>query len=292
MTVTLDGLVECVGGPQLADGLGGASTWTAPTLGLAGDNVFGGQLLAQAVTIAARLEPAMSVKSVSAVFPRPVRDRIDAHHRPCAARGGSYATHRIEVAQPDREGRDALAFSASVIAHQPGEGLTHDAQMPQSAGSPDEARSVDLGLVPWACRLVGDTDLDDRRSQSGDVLLWTRVDGRLDDDGPMHQALLAYLTDLTLIGTALLPHDGWSQLDAHRSLRTSVIAHQVWFHRPLRIDDWLLVSQSSPAAAGGSSFGIGHVHDRDGRLVASFAQEAMIRPPSGPAAAPTEEVRR
>ena len=148
-----------------------------------------------------------------------------------------------------------------------------------AAGSPDDARPVDLGIVPWTCRIVGATDLDDRAAQPNELLLWTRVDERLGDEPYIHQALLAYLSDLTLIGTALLPHDGWSQLDAHRTLRTSVIAHQVWFHRPFRIDDWLLLSQTSPAASAGSTFGTGHVHTHEGELVASFAQEAMIRLP-------------
>ncbi len=114
--------------------------------------------------------------------------------------------------------------------------------------------------------------------QPNELLLWTRVsDGAVGDDQAEHQALLAYLSDLTLIGTALLPHEGWSQLDAHGALRTSVISHQLLFHRPFRIDDWLLIHQSSPVAAGGSAFGTGHVYLRTGELVASIAQESMIR---------------
>jgi acyl-CoA thioesterase II len=147
------------------------------------------------------------------------------------------------------------------------------------ARSPPGARPVDLGIVPWECPIVGSTDLNERALQNNELLLWTRVPQRLGDDDSIHQALLAHLSDVTLIGTALLGHDGWSQLDAHGSLRTSVIAHQLWFHRPFRIDDRLLLSQTSPAAAGGSAFGMGHVHTRDGELIASFSQESMIRLP-------------
>ena len=241
--------------------------------------MFGGQLLGQAVAIAAKLDRSMVAKSVSAVFPRPVLDtgslRFDVT---CLHHGAAFATQRLDVVQPDRTGRSVTACSATVIVHRPVDGLAHQHPMP-AAGSPDDARPVDLGIVPWTCRIVGATDLDDRAAQQDELLMWTRVDERLSDEPYVHQALLAYLSDLTLIGTALLPHDGWSQLDAHRTLRTSVIAHQLWFHRPFRIDDWLLLSQTSPAASAGSTFGTGHVHTQEGELVASFAQEAMIRLP-------------
>jgi acyl-CoA thioesterase-2 len=275
----LDEVVACLTDPEPVDGNGTSAPWSATTLGLDGGTVFGGQLLGQAVTIAAKLDLSMVAKSVSAVFPRAVLDpgslRFDVS---CLHRGAAYATHRLDIAQPDRSGRSVTACSATSIAHRPVDGLAHQLPMP-AAGPPDEARPVDLGIVPWTCRIVGATDLDDRAAQPNELCLWTRVDERLGDEAYIHQALLAYLSDLTLIGTALLPHDGWSQLDAHRTLRTSVIAHQLWFHRPFRIDDWLLLSQTSPAAAAGSTFGMGHVHTHEGELVASFAQEAMIRLP-------------
>jgi acyl-CoA thioesterase-2 len=275
---TLDAVIAAVSGPELVERVHGRTDWSAPTLGLASGTVFGGQLLGQAVTIAARHEPDMPVKSIAAVFPRAVPDSGSLPYRATRLhRGSMYATARVELTRPDRDGQEALAFSATVVSHQPVDGLVHHAAIPPAAGTPDAARPVDLGVVPWECRVVGDTDVDDRRRQAAELLLWTRVGAVLGDEPHVHQALLAYLTDLTLIGTALLPHDGWSQLDAHRSVRTSVIAHHVWFHRPLRIDDWLLLSQTSPAAAGGSSFGVGHVHTVDGELVASFAQESMIR---------------
>ena len=98
------------------------------------------------------------------------------------------------------------------------------------------------------------------------------------DDETVHQALLAYATDLTVIGTALRPHDGVGQADAHVRIHTAVTGHTLWFHRPFRLDDWCLVAQQVPIAAGARAFGQGHVWDGDGRLVASFAQESMIRP--------------
>jgi len=276
----LHDVIACLTGPEPVDGNEDGAAWSATTLGLEGGAVFGGQLLGQTVTIAAKSNPSMAVKSIAAVFPRAVRDtrslRFDVS---CLHRGAAYATERIEIAQPDRNGRSATACSATVITHRPVDGLAHHQPMPSAAGSPDAARPVDLGIVPWTCRIVGDTDLNHRGVQRGELLLWTRVDQALGDDAHVHPALLAYLTDLTLIGTALLGHDGWSQLDAHQALRTSVITHQLWFHRPFRIDDWLLLSQTSPVASAGSAFGTGEVHTRDGDLVASFAQESMIRLP-------------
>jgi acyl-CoA thioesterase II len=278
--LTLDAVVACLTSPVLTDAREGGAVWSATTLGLDGGTVFGGQLLGQAVSIASGLDRSLSVKSLAAVFPRSVRDTgslqfdvSDLHS------GAAYAIQRIDLMQPDRSGQLVTACSTTVIAHRPVDGLAHERPIPQGAGSPDQARPIDLGIVPWDCRAVGDTDLDDRRAQPNELMLWTRVTDHLDDDQRIHQALLAHLSDLTLIGTALLGHDGWSQLDAHRSLRTSVIAHQIWFHRPFRIDDWLLLSQTSPVAAGGSAFGTANVHTRSGELVASFAQESMIRLP-------------
>ncbi len=92
----------------------------------------------------------------------------------------------------------------------------------------------------------------------------------------MHQALLAHATDLTLIGTALRPFDGISQAQSTVSLHTAVTSHTLWFHQPFRVDDWLLVVQQAPATANGRSYGRGDVFAGD-QLVASFAQEAMVR---------------
>lgn len=276
--VTLDVLIAALTGPELLERSDVGTTFRAPVIDVGSGTVFGGELLGQTVSVASHLERDMPVRSVSAVFPRAVRDTgtIDFE---CAtlSRGSSYATQRIEVRQPDRSGAVTPAFSAHVICHQPAEGIEHQLPMPTNAGRPEDARLVSMGLVPYETRLVGTTDLDDRSAQANEYQLWHRVPAALPDDIAVHQALLAYLTDLTLIGTALLQHEGWSQLDAHVALRTSVIAHQIVFHRPFRIDDWLLLSQSSPRASSGSAFGAGHVFTQQGELVASITQESMVR---------------
>ena len=131
-------------------------------------------------------------------------------------------------------------------------------------------------MIPWEARVVGGVDLADRAAGPPELQWWMRTPP-LGDTRHVHQALLAHATDLTLIGTALRPFDGVSQADSTITLHTAVTSHTLWFHRPFRTDDWLLVTQHGPVVAHGRSFGRGDVYAGD-RLVASFAQEAMIRP--------------
>jgi acyl-CoA thioesterase-2 len=100
----------------------------------------------------------------------------------------------------------------------------------------------------------------------------------VDGDPTVHAALLAHASDLTVIGTVLRPHAGLGEADSPDRIRTAVTSHSLWLHADFRVDDWLLVSQESPRAAGARGFGIGQVFTRDGVLVASFAQESLIRP--------------
>lgn len=275
--ITFDQLVGCLSEVERTSASAGCSSWRAPTLGLAGGHVFGGQMIGQAIMISARLRPDMTVKSVSVVFPRGARDTGTLEYRAEELHTGSgYATTRIDLAQPGRDDGPRVGFSAHVMSHRPGAGVEHQVAMP-AAGRPDDARPADLGLVPWPTRVVGDTDLDDRRTQPDELLLWMRMGDGVPADGATPAALLAFASELSLIGTALLPHDGWSQLDAHRALRTSVLAHSVQFHRPIRPDQWLLLSHTGTVATGGSAFGTGLVFAEDGTLVAGFQQESMIR---------------
>jgi acyl-CoA thioesterase-2 len=277
-STTFDQLLPCLTSPQhvpLDDGL---SVWRASTLDISSAGVFGGELLGQTVAIAGRLDPAKMVKSVSAVFPRGVRDTgsLD-YHATTMASGSAYATHRIDVVQPDRNGHPSTAFSAFAMCHQLAPGIEHARPLPDGAGRPEDAHPLAMGLIPWDTRVVGSTDMNDRRAQPAELMVWMRVPTALPDDLVLHQSLLAYFSDLTLIGTAILPHEGWSQLDCHVALRTSVIAHRIVFHRPFRIDEWLLLAQSSPVASGGSAYGSGHVFTQAGELVASVEQESMVR---------------
>lgn len=275
--LSLERVVACLTSPTRR---AGASAWEATTLDLAGGGIFGGELLGQSISIASQLDPTMPVRSISAVFPRGARDTGSLEFTSAVLhKGSAYSTQRIEVHQTDRDGAPVPCFSSTVVCHRTAAGVDHGATMPGAAGRPDDARRVDLTIIPWETRIVGDTDLDERARQPNELMLWMHVPVAVGDGLALHQSLLAYLSDLTLIGTALLQHDGWSQLDAHATLRTSVITHQLVFHRQFRVDEWLLIHQTSPAAADGSAFGVGHVYSQDGRLVASIVQESMIRVP-------------
>ena len=104
--------------------------------------------------------------------------------------------------------------------------------------------------------------------------IWFRLTAPVDDSAVLHRALLAYASDFHLIGTATLPH-GISYLT--HNVQMASLDHALWFHRPFRVDEWLLYSFDSPTAQGGRGLARGQIFDRAGRLVASSAQEGLIR---------------
>ena len=267
--VTLDALLDCL---VLTESPAGV--WTAPHLQMDYRRVFGGQLLAQAVALGAATSPGKVVKSLHVSFPRegsldgPLEFLVD-----MPMTGRTFATRTITAQQNNK-----VYFVANVSLHDDQEkGLDYQLVAPVMTG-PEKSKSVDMGMIPWETRVVDGIDLSDRTAGPARFSFWTRVsDRRLDDDPIVHQALLAHATDLTLIGTALRPHDGYSQADTMVKLHTAVTTHQIWFHRRFRIDEWLLIDQHSPITAGGRAFAFGHIYSADGSLVASIAQESLIR---------------
>jgi acyl-CoA thioesterase-2 len=189
--------------------------------------------------------------------------------------GRTFGTTEVVAHQ---DGRVAAAALVSVHAHE--DGLDRN-DSPAAAGTPEAAALTDLGMVPWETRLVDGVDLADRGEGPARLSWWMRTPTVEVPDGveerATHQALLAHATDLTLIGTALRPFDGLSQADSTVTLHTAVTSHTLWFHRPFRVDEWLLITQEAPVVAHGRSYGRGDVFAGD-LLVASFAQEAMVRP--------------
>ena len=129
-----------------------------------------------------------------------------------------------------------------------------------------------IDLLPWEVRSAD--DLDSPEPAAPEYEMWMRTAPAKPGLAP---ALLAYGTDLTLIGTALRPLEGLSQRDAGTAFTSAVTAHTVWFHRPFRTDDWLLLRQQAPIVAHGRCFGRGDVLTESGSLVASYAQEALLR---------------
>jgi acyl-CoA thioesterase-2 len=232
--------------------------------------LFGGQLLAQLVRAAELTGGGKTVKSLHAVFSRPghadepVRYEVQTHHS-----GGSFAT----VAIVARQSTGPLA-TATVSLHA-AEGGPDRQTVPEVAEVPGPEHLVELHLVPWETRSV--VDLDSSSAAPPEFELWMRVPPV---DPALAPALLAYATDLTLIGTALRPMPGVSQQDAGAAFASAVTSHTVWYHRPVRTDEWLLLRQHSPILAHGRCFGRGDVLTGSGQLVASFAQEALVRFPA------------
>ncbi len=229
--------------------------------------LFGGQLLAQMVRAAGLVTPAKTIKSIHVLFPRagrtdePVLYTVDCQHE-----GGSFATLTVVAQQAA-----GVVASAAVSMHAREDGREHQAPLAVPAVPGEELR-VDLGLIPWETRTA--TDLDADASGPPEYDLWMRTPAVDPDLAP---ALAAYATDLTLIGTALRPLDGISQRQAGTAFTSAVTSHTVWFHRPFRTDDWLLLRQHAPLLAHGRCFGRGDILDSDGTLMASYAQEALLR---------------
>lgn len=229
--------------------------------------LYGGQLLAQFVQAACLTAPGKAVKSLHTVFVRegsseePVRYTTDCPHQ-----GRSFATVRLEAAQGHRT---VAVATASMHTWEDGPDRQTAAPLPDLPG-PEHALSLDL--LPFQAR--SHADLDAPAVGPPTLDLWLRTPPVAPELGP---ALLAYATDLTLIGTALRPVDGLSQRDAGGAFASAVTSHTVWFHRPLRTDDWLLLRQRSPLAAHGRAYGLGDVLSRQGALTAAFAQEALLR---------------
>jgi acyl-CoA thioesterase-2 len=241
-----------------------------PNLDIGYHRVFGGQILGQVLVAAAQASPDKSVKSLHVLFPREGDTASPLRYRVARLQDGrTFGTTEVVASQA---GKVIAAAVVSMHADEPG---LHRSDPAPTVGPPQDAVPTELGMVPWETRLVGGVDLADRAAGPPRLDWWMRTPP-LDDDRHVHQALLAHATDLTLIGTALRPFDGLSQADSTVTLHTAVTSHTVWFHQPLRVDDWLLVSQHSPVVAAGRVFGRGDVFARD-ELVASFAQEAMVR---------------
>nr|WP_275409174.1 acyl-CoA thioesterase domain-containing protein [Streptomyces sp. SID12501] len=229
--------------------------------------MFGGQLLGQFVRAATLASPDKAVKSVHALFARagrpdePVRYEVSRHHE-----GGTFATLGIIARQSP-----GVMATASVSMHAVEDGPDHQTPFHVPA-VPGEEYSVDLDLLPWDTRAA--SALDTPKSETPEYELWMRTPAVGPELAP---ALTAYATDLSLIGTALRQVEGIGQHDANTVFTSAVTAHTVRFHRPFRTDAWLLLRQHSPLVAHGRCYGRGDVLTEGGSLVASYAQEALLR---------------
>ena len=250
--------------------------------------VFGGQVLSQALTAAyATVDPRRMVHSLHAYFLR--RGDFNARIVYSVDRsrdGQSFSNRRIVAIQ---HGEPIFNMTASFQVMEPG--LEHQLEMPDVP--PPEALPDQASLSPELMEKLPErmqrflkrpTPFEFRHVQSFDVWQsvsapprrqgWLKSVEALPDDEALHRCLLAYVSDVHLLGTTLLPHGGVASTE--RTIMAS-IDHAMWFHRRVRVDDWLLYDIDSPSASGARGFARANLYTRDGVLVASTAQEGLIR---------------
>jgi acyl-CoA thioesterase-2 len=249
--------------------------------------VYGGQVLGQSLMAASRtVDASRPVHSMHAYFLLPGEHAPIEYAVDRVRDGRSFTTRHVVARQQDR-----IIFEMSASFQKVDDGLEHQFAMPEVAGPEglpsDLQQRIDLGdRLPAHVRAKGLLlrGIEFRNVEPDDLLaptpreaersVWLRAIAPLPDDPVVHRALLAYASDNGLLSAALLPH-GRSVLQGN--MRIASLDHAMWFHRDFRMDDWLLYRLDSPSASGGRGLSRGSVFARDGRLVASAAQEGMLR---------------
>lgn len=245
--------------------------------------VFGGQVAAQAVQAAERtVDPDFVVHSLHSYFLLPGDHTVPIIFDVDRIRDGrSFATRRVAARQ---HGRSIYYQTVSFQRHE--DGFEHQDRMPADVPGPEDC--------PPFAEVVGRPEFWDREWGALDVRhagasghgladdperpalarRWIRIAGDLGDDPLMQAAAFTYASDMTLLGTSMVPH-----LDAvaRAEMKVASLDHTIWFHRPFRADRWWLYDQHSPFAGGGRGFSWARVFTEDGTLVASLAQEGLIR---------------
>ena len=254
---------------------------------LGGARVFGGQVLGQALTAASYTVQGRSVHSLHAYFL--VGGDVNApivYEVELARDGKSFSNRRVVAIQ---HGQPIFNMTASFQV--PEEGLEHSAPMPQVPGPeglPDVRELVPAVLekIPEKMRrfLTHERPFEFRPVELIHVIappraapvrhIWVKTVDKLPDDADLHRNVLAYVSDYQLVSTATLPHGIHF---AEGNVQLASLDHAMWFHRPFRVDEWLLYAMESPNASGGRGLALGRFFTRDGALVASTAQEGVVR---------------
>jgi len=245
-------------------------------------NVFGGQVLGQSLYAATMTVENRRPHSLHSLFILPGNLKYPVTFDVERVRdGGSFSTRRVVATQ---EGRRIFVMSASFQEEE--EGLTHQKPMPVCADPETLASSLSLWqlraaeqnrafrTVPVDFRSDGNGDLFTNPSRSPYKQMWTRSPIRLPDSPTTHESLFAYVSDYGLLVTSLQPH---GIVIGDPRLQIASLDHTIWFHRPFRMDEWLLISIESPNASGGRGLNLAYVYNRQGILVATVAQEGLIR---------------
>lgn len=281
LTVRDDGQGHFTGRPQ-KDGIG---------------RVFGGQVIAQALQAAQAAAPeGMVAHSLHAYFLRGGREGPEIGYRVEADFDGrSFANRRVVASQPADDGTRTPILNLTASFQLPEEGLEHDDYTMPDVLPPEELPSdmeqrrrfvAEMGEIseiqrtmmlrprPIEMRTVDKLHWMNADPKPPRAHSWFRTAAPLPDDPALHRAVIAYASDYTLLGTSALPHGlSW----ARNELKGASLDHAIWFHRPARADEWLLYATESPWSGGGRGMNLGRIFNRAGELVASVAQEGMMR---------------
>jgi acyl-CoA thioesterase-2 len=250
--------------------------------------VFGGQVIGQALVAATRtVETERQAHSLHGYFMRPGDPTIPIIYEVDRIRDGkSFTTRRVVAIQ---HGHAIFSMSASFQVEE--EGLQHQAAAPalpppEELISEEELKRQFIDHVsepirrywqrerPIEFRHVSLDHFTTRKELEPAQNVWFRATGPLPDDAAIHKCVLAYASDMWLLETSLYPH---GRMIFDRDLQVASLDHAMWFHRPFRADEWLLYAMDTPFAGGARGFSRGAVYTRDGVLVASVAQEGLIR---------------
>ncbi len=250
--------------------------------------VFGGQTIAQALVAAQRtVEPDRYVHSLHGYFMRPGDIKVPIIYEVDRIRdGGSFTTRRVLAIQ---HGQAIFSLEASFqvdekgLEHQfalpddvpPPEGLQTQRQLLEKAERvPEAVRRFWARERPLELRPVNLQHYESRDKLPPRQNVWIRLAGPVPDDRALQSVLLAYLSDMTLLDTSTFAH-GRGLFDP--DIQAASLDHSMWFHRPHALDGWLLYAQDSPSSSGSRGFSRGTLYARDGTLIASMAQEGLIR---------------
>jgi acyl-CoA thioesterase-2 len=258
--------------------------------------VFGGQVIGQALVAACRTVDDVASRpphSLHAYFLLGGDPKVPIIYEVDRIRDGrSFTTRNVKAIQHGR-----AIFSMSVSFHGAEPGLTHQFKMPdvpKPDALPSEAEIKEriFPLLPEAARRYYERERPiefrpvefsrylGEKSDTGRFDIWIRTTGRLPDEPAIHQCVLAYASDMMLLDAALIPH-GKSVFS--EDIMAASLDHALWFHRPFRADEWLLYTQDSPNLAGSLGFSRGLIFDSNGTLIASVAQEGLLRQRRRPA---------
>lgn len=285
-----EGLLRVLDLRAAAGSTGNRAVFTGTSQPTLHGRVFGGQVLGQSLVAASRtVDPVRHAHSMHGYFLRPGDPREPITFTVEVLRDGrSFSARRVQAAQA---GAPILSMIASFqVADDTG--LDHAVPMPDVPGPEDLPSTAELladvdhpAAHHWShqrpidVRHVGSAvylGVDDRVASQA---VWLRAAGTLPDDEALHRAVTAYASDYTMLEPVMRAHGvAW----ATPGLKAASLDHAMWWHRPVRADQWLLFTQTSPSASGARGLSQGHFFTRDGALVATVAQEGMVRVPPTP----------